>query len=107
MIFITWGGVSEGQLSLSIFFVPNALKIISRHYSFFKYRGSGGSPGARGPFFQKCSKNGLVAKKMIITFFLGGGGSRPKVINITFFLNPSLTEKISLFFPTSRSRPKS
>ena len=25
------GGVSEGQLSLSIFFVPNALKIISRH----------------------------------------------------------------------------
>ena len=29
--FITSGGVSEGQLSLSIFFVPNALKIISRH----------------------------------------------------------------------------
>ena len=25
------GGVSEGQLSLSIFFVPNVLKIISRH----------------------------------------------------------------------------
>ena len=30
-------------------------------------------------FFQKCSKNGLVAKKMIITFFL----------------NPSLIDKIS------------
>ena len=25
------GGVSEGQLSLSIFFAPNTLKIISRH----------------------------------------------------------------------------
>ena len=32
VIFITSrGGVNEGQLSLSIFFVPNALKIISRH----------------------------------------------------------------------------
>ena len=34
-------GVSKGHLSLSIFFVPNALKIISRHLSFFKYRGRG------------------------------------------------------------------
>ena len=38
------GGVSRGQLSLFIFlfvFVPNVLKIISRHKSFFKYRGMG------------------------------------------------------------------
>merc|ERR1711973_196979 len=34
-------------------------------------------------FFQKCSKNGLVAKKMVITF--GGGGAEPKGINIPFF----------------------
>ena len=44
-------------------------------------------------FFQKCSKIGLVAKKMIITF--RGGGSEPKVIIITlflFFFNPSLSK---------------
>ena len=35
-------------------------------------------------FFQKCSKIGLVAKKLIIPFFLGGG-SEPKVVKITFF----------------------
>ena len=44
VIFITFRGVSEGQLSLFIFFIP-----VSR-------------------IFQKCSKNGLVAKKMVITF---------------------------------------
>ena len=35
-------------------------------------------------FFQKCSKIGLVAKKNGY-HFLGGAGSEPKVIKITFF----------------------
>ena len=50
-IFITQGGVSKGQLSLFIFLfslVPNFLNIISRHKSFFKFRGMGGCWGPGG-----------------------------------------------------------
>ena len=38
-------GVSKGQLSLFIFFVPDILEIIFKHKSFFKYKGRG-PPGA-------------------------------------------------------------
>ena len=39
--------------------------------------------GEKYTFFQKFSKIGLVAEKLMITF--RGGGSDPKVIKITFF----------------------
>ena len=43
VIFITSGGRGgqRGSIITFYFFVPNVLKIISRHYSFFKYRGRG------------------------------------------------------------------
>ena len=45
--FLSLGGRGGQQGSIItfyyfIFFVPNVLKIISRHYSFFKFRGRGG-----------------------------------------------------------------
>ena len=38
----------QGSIITFYFFVPNVLKIISRHKSFFKFRGRGGATGALG-----------------------------------------------------------
>ena len=42
------GGGQRGSIITFYFFFPNALKIISRHLSFFKYRGRGGVPWGLG-----------------------------------------------------------
>ena len=78
MIIITSGGMASILSD-----VPDILHV--QHKVFWAFQRE------KYNFFQKCSKNGLVAKKMVIPFF--GGGVRTQSDKYHFFLTQHLLKE--------------
>ena len=74
-------GITQG-MAIILRIVPEIFHVKHQFFENVFEKGFGLFKG-KNALFQKYSKIGLVAKKLIITF--KGGGSEPKVININLF----------------------